>query len=273
MSEKEYAIIVKNLGKKYKKGLLKGSFAMHDQLEQLLRKPVQSLSSLFPHKSVRDADPPTENGYFWALRGVSFEIRHGEVVGIIGHNGAGKSVLLKILSQITKPSEGYAEIRGTCSSMLEVDSGFHPELTGRENVFMSGAILGMKKHYIEEKYDEIVELSELDGFMDTPVKRYSSGMRVRLAFAVAAQLQPDILIMDEILAVGDKSFHKKSVRELERLRKSGQTILIVSHNMKTIRALCDRVMWFDHGQLELQGKPEEVLSDYVIKKSSLTVEE
>lgn len=261
MDNNKFAIMTKGLGKKFKKDFFRGNFALQNRLEYMVRKPIGKFKETNfgnnPNGHVIQNDK-----YFWALKDVSFEIKFGETVGIIGHNGAGKSVLLKILSQITKPSEGTAEIRGRCNSMLEVDTGFHWELTGRENIFMSAAILGLKKDYINEKFEELVELSGVRPFLDTPVKRYSSGMRVRLGFALATQLNPEILILDEILAVGDKSFRAQCVEYLRKLKKEGQTILIVSHNMKTIRELCDRVLWFEKGRLVTQGPTKEILDDY-----------
>ena len=183
----------------------------------------------------------------WALKGVSFDIRHGEVVGIIGRNGAGKSTLLKILSRIVEPTEGRVEIRGRVSSLLEVGTGFHPELSGRENVYMNGTILGMKKGEIDRKFDEIVEFSGVERFLDTPVKRYSSGMKVRLAFAVAAHLEPEILIIDEVLAVGDAEFQKKCLGKMQDVAGGGRTVLFVSHNMGAIQNLCPRAVLLKHG--------------------------
>ena len=242
--------------------MYRGSFALQNKMEHLIRKPVQKVSESFKSYSLEGNHLP-DRKYFWALKNVSFQINFGEVVGIIGHNGAGKSVLLKILSQVTKPSEGSAIINGQCNSMLEVDTGFHPELTVRENIFMSGAILGLTKSYIKEKFDEIITLSGLASFIDMPIKRYSSGMRVRLGFALATQLQPEILILDEILAVSDKSFRAQCIEYLKKLKKEGQTILIVSHDMRTIRDLCDRVLLFEKGKLMHQGNTEEILNKYM----------
>ena len=186
---------------------------------------------------------------FWALKDVSFEVRQGEVLGIIGRNGAGKSTLLKILSRITEPDRGRAILRGRVASLLEVGTGFHPELTGRENIFLNGAILGMTRAEIKRKFDEIVAFAEVERFLDTPVKRYSSGMYVRLAFAVAAHLEPEILVVDEVLAVGDVEFQKKCLGKLEDVAaRQGRTILFVSHNMAAIQALCSSVMWLQEGR-------------------------
>src|SRR5687767_12667287 len=186
---------------------------------------------------------------FWALKDVSFEIKQGEAVGIIGRNGAGKSTLLKILSRITEPSSGRIEINGRVASLLEVGTGFHPELTGRENIFLNGAILGMSRAEIRRKFDEIVDFSGVEKFLDTPVKRYSSGMYVRLAFAVAAHLEPDVLIVDEVLAVGDSAFQKKCLGKMGAQAGEGRTILLVSHTMPAIQSLCHRVIWLDKGRI------------------------
>ena len=199
----------------------------------------------------------------WALRGVSLEIKRGEVVGIIGPNGAGKTTLLKILSRITEPTEGCAEIHGRVGSLLEVGTGFHPELTGRENIYLNGAILGMKKVEIERRFDEIVDFAEIEKFIDTPVKHYSSGMYVRLAFAVAAHLEPEILVVDEVLAVGDVAFQKKCLGKMGDVVKEGRTVLFVSHNMNAITQLCDRTIFIDNGQIIKDGNSQEVVSYYL----------
>jgi lipopolysaccharide transport system ATP-binding protein len=199
---------------------------------------------------------------FLALDNVSFEVKQGEVLGVIGRNGAGKSTLLKILSQVTAPSSGRIRIRGRIASMLEVGTGFHPELTGRENIFLNGAILGMTKAEIRKKFDSIVAFSEIEQFIDTPVKRFSSGMYVRLAFAVAAHLEPDILIVDEVLAVGDISFQKKCLGKMGDVAKQGRTVVLVSHQLNPIRRLCDRAVWLDKGVVRQLGPPHEVASAY-----------
>jgi lipopolysaccharide transport system ATP-binding protein len=199
---------------------------------------------------------------FWALRDVSFDVRQGDVVGVIGHNGAGKSTLLKILSRITKPTHGEVRLRGRVGSLLEVGTGFHPELTGRENIFLNGAILGMRRHEILKKFDQIAGFAEIDQFLDTPVKRYSSGMYVRLAFAVAAHLEPEILIVDEVLAVGDISFQRKCMGRMQEVGRSGSTILFVSHNMPAIEALCTRAILLDHGRVALDGSVPELVREY-----------
>jgi lipopolysaccharide transport system ATP-binding protein len=199
---------------------------------------------------------------FWALRNVSAQIRRGEVVGIIGRNGAGKSTMLKLLSRITIPTEGRIRINGRIASLLEVGTGFHLELTGRENIFLNGAILGMSRAEIVRKFDEIVEFSEIEEFLDTPVKRYSSGMYVRLAFAVAAHLDPEILIVDEVLAVGDASFQKKCLGKMGKFAESGRTVLFVSHNLEAVRTLCQRALWMKDGHLHRDGEVEQVIDEY-----------
>jgi lipopolysaccharide transport system ATP-binding protein len=199
----------------------------------------------------------------WALRDVTFEVPRGEVVGIIGRNGSGKSTLLKILSRITRPTTGWAEITGRIGTLLEVGTGFHPELTGRDNIFLNGAILGMKRAEITSKFDEIVAFAEVEKFIDTPVKHFSSGMYLRLAFAVAAHLEPDILIIDEVLAVGDASFQQKCLEKIREVAHQGGTVLFVSHNMHAVGALCTRVLWIDGGQLSALGPAPEVVGQYV----------
>lgn len=209
------------------------------------------------------ADPDTPPGTFWALRDLDFEVRRGEVIGVIGRNGAGKSTLLKILSRITYPTAGEAETVGRVASLLEVGTGFHVELSGRENIYLNGAILGMKKAEIDRKFDEIVEFAEVERFLDTPVKRYSSGMHVRLAFAVAAHLEPDILIVDEVLAVGDAAFQKKCLGKMDAVASGGRTVLFVSHNMSAIETLCQRALLLDRGRLIQDGPTDAVIRRYL----------
>jgi ABC-type polysaccharide/polyol phosphate transport system ATPase subunit len=201
---------------------------------------------------------------FWALRDVSFEVFRGEVLGIIGRNGAGKSTLLKILSRITEPTLGRLALRGRVASLLEVGTGFHPELSGRENIFLNGAVLGMTKREIAAKFDEIVAFAEVERFLDTPVKRYSSGMHVRLAFAVAAHLEPEVLVVDEVLAVGDAAFREKCLGKMRTVtRESGCTVFFVSHNLSTVRQLCSRCLWMDAGRLLHDGSPDEAITHYL----------
>lgn len=223
--------------------------------------PFTSHSSQFTtHDSRLTA---SDNPHFLALSDVSFEVKRGEVLGIIGRNGAGKSTLLKILSEVTGPTKGTVKIKGRVASLLEVGTGFHPELTGRENIYLNGAILGMTKKEIDNKFDEIVAFAEIEQFIDTPVKRYSSGMYVRLAFAVAAHLEPEILIIDEVLAVGDAQFQKKCLGKMGEVAKGGRTVLFVSHNMTAVQSLCKRAIWLNAGQLIRDGIASEVVSNYL----------
>lgn len=200
---------------------------------------------------------------FWALRDVSFEVKVGERLGIVGANGAGKSTLLKILSRVTAPTEGEARLRGRCASLLEVGTGFHPELSGRENIYLNGTILGLSRAAINRVFDSIVDFSGVEPFIDTPIKHYSSGMQVRLAFAVAAQLEPDILIIDEVLAVGDAAFQKKSQKRIDEAAREGRTILLVSHGMSSVRKLCDKAMLLEHGTVKSMGAATEVVEEYI----------
>lgn len=199
----------------------------------------------------------------WALKDVSFEVKEGEVIGIIGRNGAGKTTLLKILSRVTEPTEGMVKLRGRVASLLEVGTGFHPELTGRENIFLNGSILGMRRQEIKSKFDEIVAFSEIEKLLDTPVKRYSSGMYVRLAFAVAAHLEPEILLVDEVLAVGDAQFQKKCLGKMGDIAKGGRTVLFVSHNMGAVGKLCVEAIWLNFGKIEAKGSSREIIERYL----------
>lgn len=219
-----------------------------------------------------EVDPQRIGEFFWALRDVSFQVRRGEVLGIIGHNGAGKSTMLKLLSRITLPTEGTIRMKGKVSSLLEVGTGFHKELTGRENIYLNGAILGMRKAEVNAKLDEIIAFSGITHHIDTPVKRYSSGMRVRLGFAVAAHLEPEILIVDEVLSVGDADFQRKSMGKMKDSAASGRTVLFVSHNMTAMRSLCSRVIWMEHGRVRMQGHTEEVVGAYLANYSVATTE-
>jgi homopolymeric O-antigen transport system ATP-binding protein len=245
---KQAVIHGERLGKEYRRGLQVEGGLRHS-LEAFLRSPITSIR--------RKKDET-----FWALKDVSLEVREGEVLGLIGRNGAGKTTLLKILSRITRPTTGWAEIRGRVGSLLEVGTGFHPELTGRENTFLSGAILGMGKAEIARKFDEIVAFAELEKFIDTPVKHYSSGMYVRLAFAVAAHLEPEILLVDEVLAVGDINFQKKCLGKMGDVARAGRTVVLVSHQLNQIRRLAHRVVWVDDGEVRLDGHTHEVVSAY-----------
>jgi len=257
-------ISVENLGKKYRinhHGEKQRYAALRDVIAEkakwLFRGRNSEAGSQTNSSSVLR---PSSSEDFWALRGASFEVKRGEVVGIIGRNGAGKSTLLKILSRITEPTTGRVTLRGRVASLLEVGTGFHPELTGRENIFLNGAILGMTSIEIKRKFDEIVAFAEVEAFLDTPVKRYSSGMYVRLAFAVAAHLDPEILIIDEVLAVGDAEFQKKCLGKMHDVSRGGRTVLLVSHNMSLIAALCDRVVLLAGGSVEATGTPDKIIA-------------
>ena len=250
------AIRAEKLSKQYQIGVRNRHDTLRDQL-------MGGLRSLFS----RNGAAPERNDTFWALKDVSLEIKKGEVVGIIGRNGAGKSTLLTILSRITTPTTGFAEIRGRVGSLLEVGTGFHNELSGRENIYLNGAILGMKKAEIDRKFDEIVDFSGVEKFIDTPVKRYSSGMYVRLAFAVAAHLEPEILIVDEVLAVGDAGFQKKCLGKMEDVAKGGRTVLFVSHNMAAIQGFCSKCYLLSSGQLVAEGSPRSVVEQYLAEVS------
>jgi len=255
----DIAINIENLSKQYRiGGELKGYKTLRDTLAATFSAPFRGLSSVIRGKPTR-----SEKDTIWALNNVSFQVKRGDVVGIIGRNGAGKTTLLKILSRITEPTEGYAEIHGRVGSLLEVGTGFHPELSGRENIYLNGAILGMRKAEIQGKFDEIVDFAEIDKFIDTPVKHYSSGMYVRLAFAVAAHLEPEILLVDEVLAVGDASFQKKCLAKMGNVAMEGRTVLFVSHNMGAIQNLCSTVVLLDAGEVVSNGLTMPVVSDYI----------
>ncbi|MGB3309217.1 MAG: ABC transporter ATP-binding protein [Nodosilinea sp.] len=252
-------IRVENLGKKYIIGHQQQE--RYTALRDVLAKKTKSFTQVFNPKS-KIQNPAFEE--FWALKDVSFEVKQGDRIGIIGRNGAGKSTLLKVLSRITEPTEGRISIKGRVASLLEVGTGFHPELTGRENIYLNGAILGMGKVEIRRKFDEIVAFAEVEKFLDTPVKRYSSGMYVRLAFAVAAHLEPEILVVDEVLAVGDAAFQKKCLGKMEDVaEREGRTVLFVSHNMATIQNLCNHIIFLDHGQVHARGAPNATIQLYL----------
>lgn len=253
-------IKVNNLSKCYRIGAAeKGYKTLREAIVDGLSAPIRNFARL---QSLTKFKNGYEEDVIWALKDVSFEVNEGEVLGIIGRNGAGKTTILKILSRITEPTSGFAEIGGRVSSLLEVGTGFHPELTGRENIFLNGAVLGMRKREIERKFDEIVDFAEIEKFLDTPVKRYSGGMYVRLAFAVAAHLEPEILLVDEVLAVGDIAFQKKCLGKMGEVAQGGRTVLFVSHNMGAIRSLCQSAIWLDDGQIVKKGAVDEVVRDY-----------
>jgi lipopolysaccharide transport system ATP-binding protein len=243
------AIEVDGLGKRYELGELSGGYQLMTEV----------IAERF--KSIGHSKPPKEE--FWAIRDINFEVAEGETFGIIGHNGAGKSTLLKILSRVTPPTVGEARMRGRVGALLEVGTGFHPELTGRENVFLNGAILGMTRSETQRKFEEIVDFAGVEQFIDTPVKRYSSGMALRLAFSVAAHLEPEILVVDEVLSVGDLAFQRKCLGRMEEAAGEGRTVLFVSHQLSSVRALCDRAMVLSEGSIVGEGEPNQVIDQYV----------
>ncbi len=250
----DVAIRVENLGKQYRIGAAPERYrTLRDSLVQALRAPARRLRG----------QGQGGKASIWALKDVSFEVRKGQVLGVIGRNGAGKSTLLKILSRVTEPSEGSAEIRGRVGSLLEVGTGFHPELTGRENIYLNGAILGMKRAEIGARFDEIVAFSEVEKFIDTPVKRYSSGMYLRLAFAVAAHLEPEILVVDEVLAVGDAEFQRKCLGKMSDVAQAGRTVLFVSHNMSAVLRLTEEALVLDQGRIVMRGPTPEAVDYYM----------
>ncbi|MGA9186113.1 MAG: ABC transporter ATP-binding protein, partial [Candidatus Acidiferrales bacterium] len=252
-------IHVEGLGKRYRIGERESYVALRDVI-------ARAFSAPFKRNGARRTVE-----HLWALRDVSFDVQQGEVVGLIGRNGAGKSTLLKLLSRITRPTTGFAEIHGRVGTLLEVGTGFHPELTGRENIFLSGAILGMSRREILRKHDAMVEFAEVERFLDTPLKHYSSGMQMRLAFSVAAHLEPEILFVDEVLSVGDLAFQKKCLGKMEEVSKTGRTIVFVSHQMNQVRRLCKRVIWFESGEIYRTGAPGIILGEYEAKMSSVAL--
>ncbi|HYR76683.1 MAG TPA: polysaccharide ABC transporter ATP-binding protein [Pyrinomonadaceae bacterium] len=263
----EIAIKCEGLSKQYRIGQLERYRALRDVVTDAAGAPFRRLRSAISNSNgngnSQSAIRNSQSNYIWALDNLSFEVKQGEVVGVIGRNGAGKSTLLKILSRITKPTKGSAEIHGRVGSLLEVGTGFHPELTGRENIYLNGAILGMRKAEIDRKFDEIVAFAEVERFIDTPVKRYSSGMHVRLAFAVAAHLQPEILLIDEVLAVGDAAFQKKCLGKMGNVAREGRTVLFVSHNMQAMSQLADRCILLADGQTRFDGHTAQAVALYL----------
>ena len=275
------AIRVENLGKQYLLGELERYSTFRETIARAVTRPASRLFHRLHRYAISAPGQPSTTNHqpsttshspesIWALRDVSFEVKHGEVLGIIGPNGAGKSTLLKILSRITEPTTGYAEIRGRVGSLLEVGTGFHPELTGRENVYLNGSILGMSKAEIRRKFDDIVSFAGVEKFIDTPVKRYSSGMQVRLAFAVAAHLDPEILIVDEVLAVGDAEFQKRCLGKMDEVSRSGRTILFVSHNMAAVERLCNRVIVLRRGHTLFEGDTSAAVNAYLAESAPIT---
>jgi lipopolysaccharide transport system ATP-binding protein len=260
----DLAIIAEDISKRYRIGT--GTSA-NGHKRSLLRKVASTFDYLA--STLRE---PSEAETLWALRDISFTVKEGEVIGLIGRNGAGKSTLLKVLSRITEPTGGRALIKGRVGSLLEVGTGFHPELTGRENIFLSGAILGMRRAEIERKFDEIVAFAEIERFLDTQVKRYSSGMYVRLAFAVAAHLEPEVLLVDEVLAVGDAAFQRKCLGKMGDVATQGRTIVFVSHNMVAVQNLCERALWLNNGRIAAEGDTNDVVSQYLSAASQALTE-
>lgn len=256
MANADYSVIVKNIGKRYKIGAAQ---ERQDTLRDVLVAGARKIGNAFK----RDKLAKATVDHIWALRDVSFEVKQGSAIGIVGRNGAGKSTLLKILSRVTEPTEGYGELRGRVGSLLEVGTGFHPELTGRENIFLNGAILGMTRKEINARFDEIVDFSEVEKFIDTPVKRYSSGMYLRLAFAVAAHLEPEILVVDEVLAVGDADFQRKCLGKMGDVAESGRTVLFVSHNMSAILRLTEETIVLDKGRVIKRAPSAEAVDFYL----------
>jgi lipopolysaccharide transport system ATP-binding protein len=260
----DIVIHVENIGKRYRIGEHERYLALRDLITRAATAPARLFRARKP------SSPSSDASHFWALKDVSFDVRQGEVVGIIGRNGAGKTTLLKILSRVTKPTTGFADVRGRMGSLLEVGTGFHPELTGRENVLLSGAILGMSKTEILRKFDEIVAFAEVEKFIDTPVKHYSTGMQMRLAFAVAAHLEPEILLVDEVLSVGDLEFQKKCLGRMGKVAEGGRTIFFISHQMHQIRRLCERVYWMEGGRIRAEGPTATVAAAYETAMSAGT---
>jgi len=274
----DVVIRVENLSKEYRLGTISHGTLYHD-IQSGWAKLRGTEDPNARIGAVNREQLNSTNDWFSALRNVSFDVRQGEVVGIIGRNGAGKSTLLKIISRVTAPTSGTIKIKGRVASLLEVGTGFHPELTGRENIFLNGAILGMHKGEIEQKFDEIVKFADIDQFIDTPVKRYSSGMYVRLAFAVAAHLEPEILVVDEVLAVGDAGFQKKCLGKMGSVAKEGRTVLFVSHNMAAMKQLCPSCILLEEGRLKENGQTQNVIDRYLAStftsasKTALVIDE
>lgn len=267
----ETAIHIENLGKRYRLGVRRDRYpTLRARLGDAAASPFRRAARRLRYGA--RGRRPDEDSMIWALRGVSLDIQAGEVVGIVGRNGAGKSTLLKILSRITEPTEGSATLRGRLGSLLEVGTGFHPELTGRENIFLNGAILGMRRVEIARKFDEIVDFSGVERFIDTAVKHYSSGMFVRLAFAVAAHLETDILLVDEVLSVGDAAFQQKCLGKMGSIARTGRTIVFVSHNMAAVNRLCGRAIWLDDGGVRTDGHSGDVIAAYLSSGSTSTGE-
>ncbi|MEM0939658.1 MAG: ABC transporter ATP-binding protein [Bacteroidota bacterium] len=258
-------IRVENISKRYRIGIVKKAETLAEQLKNAAIYPIKNFRKITQLSKFSDRNDPS---VFWALKDINFEVQRGEVLGVIGHNGAGKSTLLKILSRITEPTTGQVTFKGRVSALLEVGTGFHPELTGRDNVYLNGTILGMRKREIDAKFDEIIAFSGIEKHIDTPVKFYSSGMTVRLAFSVAAHLEPEILVIDEILAVGDTEFQLKCLGKMEEMAGGGRTVLFVSHNKEAVMKLCSRCILLKSGVIQMSGNTNEVITKYLDHKTS-----
>ncbi len=258
----DIVVKVESLSKLYRLGVIGSTTLRHDLQSMWARFQGKEDPNAPISQSLRDI-PQNADQTFWALKDLNFTLRQGEITGIIGRNGAGKSTLLKIISRITSPTEGYIKLRGRVASLLEVGTGFHSELTGRENVFLNGVILGMTRVEIRKRYDDIVAFSEIERFIDTPIKRYSSGMQVRLAFSVAAHLDADILIIDEVLSVGDDAFQHKCMRKIQEIATSGKTVIFVTHSKESILKLCKRAIWLENGRIKMDSTPKIVIPSYL----------
>ncbi len=265
------AIEFNNISKQYRLGLVSTRTLSHDLNRWWVTNILRKEDPYLKIGEANNCSAKGESEYVWALRDTTFKVEQGDVLGIIGKNGAGKSTLLKILSKVTSPTTGTIKAKGRIASLLEVGTGFHPEMTGRENIYMNGAIMGMTRSEINKKFDEIVAFAGVERYIDTPVKRYSSGMRVRLGFSVAAHLEPDILVVDEVLAVGDAEFQKKAIGKMQDVSKGGKrTVLFVSHNMHSIRKLCNTCVLMQNGSIVSQGKTEDVIAEYLSAYSNKT---
>jgi lipopolysaccharide transport system ATP-binding protein len=265
MSSDQPMIEVRGLGKRYWVGghQLIDNMGMHALLDRVMRAPVRLVTERFKKKGSASHHPVGKGHLRWAIRDMSFSVAEGEVLGIVGHNGAGKTVLLKLLSRITRPTEGYARLQGRVSSMIGASTSFHRELTGRENIRLSGAILGMKRSEIESRMDEIIDFSEVEEYIDTPVKRYSSGMVMRLGFSVSAHLDTDIMLIDEVLAVGDERFKSRCVEKMRLAARSGRTVLFVSHDLDVLQRISDRAILIRNGRVEMDGAPDRVVAEHI----------
>jgi len=275
MSFEKPMIEVTGLGKQYWVGghKLIDNMGMHALLDRVLRAPVNFVKHNYLNRKPISHHPMGQGHMRWAIRNVSFEVAEGEVLGIVGHNGAGKTVLLKLLSRISRPTEGTARLRGRVSSMLGASTSFHGELTGRENIRLAGAILGMKRSEIEARMDEIIDFSEVEEYIDTPVKRYSTGMTMRLGFSVSAHLETDIMLIDEVLAVGDERFKRRCVEKMRTAAQSGRTVLFVSHDLDVLQRISDRAILIRNGRVEIDGAPAKVVAEHISKTQDNAAEQ